>query len=188
MMQKVNRTEAGYLKHKRKRENLKTVILFALPLVLFAAGFVTTKSRLNLLTVVAVCGMLPASKSLVSSIMYIKAHGISEADYNRVVHFTEKQLGAYDNIFTTYEKTYEVPSIVVRNGNVCGYVHNTYKTLGELEKHLTTCIKKEGYSVNVKIFDNIDAYIKRLESLNKLEENQPETDKAILHILFEVSL
>lgn len=188
MSKKVSRKEAGYLKYKRKKEIIKTIIMFAIPLLLFIAGIAATKSRMNLLTVVAVVGMLPASKSLVSMIMYVKAHGISEKDYHQISQAAAPLTGAYDNVFTTYEKTYEVPSIVVRSGNVCGYVANTYSTLADLEKHLTTCIKKEGYSVNVKIFDNIDAYKNRLESLNKLEEEQPEKDRDILRILFEVSL
>lgn len=162
--------------------------MFAIPLTLFAAGIIATKSRLNLLTVVAVLGMLPASKSLVSMIMYVKSHGITEKDYDRISQLANALTGAYDNVFTTYEKTYEVPSIVVRSGNVCGYVAATYPTLGDLEKHLATCIKKEGYSVNVKIFDNIDAYKNRLESLVKLEETGPDKDRAVLNILFEVSL
>lgn len=188
MSQKVTRGEAGYLKYKKKREIIKTIILFAMPLTLFAAGIIATKSRMNVLTVVAVCGMLPASKSLVSMIMYCKSHGISREDYDRISQLTKPLTGAFDNVFTTYEKTYEVPSIVVRSGNVCGYAADTYPTLAELEKHLTTCIKKEGYSVNVKIFDTLDAYKNRLESLGKLEETQPDKDRAILTILFEVSL
>jgi len=96
--------------------------------------------------------------------------------------------GSYDNVFTTYDKTYEVPSLVVRSGNVCGYANGDAKTLGVLEKHLTTCIKKEGYSVNVKIFESLDAYKNRLESLNKLQESEQEKDIAIRQILFEISL
>ncbi len=188
MKQKLVRGEKGYLAQKKKMEMVKTVVLFAVPVILFVAGMIATKSRINLLTIVAVLGMLPASRSLVSLIMYLKSHAISEEDYAQIHDLTKNLTGAYDNIFTTYEKTYEVPSVVVRSGNVCGYVATEYKTLDNLEKHLTACIKKEGYAVNVKIFETIEAYQKRLESLNKLKETDIEKDLAVRQILFEVSL
>lgn len=188
MKAKIKRNEKGYLADKRKREIIKTVLFFAIPISLFVAGFITTKSRLNLLTIVAVLGMLPASRSLVTTIMYIKSKGISDEDYAQIGALTQGVTGSFDNVFTTYETTYEVPSVVVRSGNVCGYAAKEYKTLDALEKHLTTCIKKEGYAVNVKIFDNLDTYKTRLQSLQKLEETEQEKDLAILQILHEISL
>lgn len=185
---KIQRNEKGYLKAKRKREIIKTVIYFAIPLILLIAGIIATKTKMNLLTIVAVVGMLPASRILVTTIMYIKSKGISDEEYAQIGEMTQALTGSFDNVFTTYEKTYEVPSVVVRSGNVCGYVTRDYKSLEPLEKHLTTCIKKEGYSVNVKIFENIDAYKTRLISINKLEETEQEKDLAILQILHEISL
>lgn len=185
---KIQRNEKGYLKEKRKREIIKTIIYFAVPLILLIAGIIATKTRMNLLTIVAVVGMLPASRSLVTAIMYIKSKGISDQDYEQIRELSEPLTGSFDNVFTTYEKTYEVPALVVRSGNVCGYVSKEYKTLEPLEKHLTTCIKKEGYSVNVKIFEQIDAYKTRLTGINKLEETEQEKDLAILQILHEISL
>lgn len=188
MKTKVQRPEKGYLDAKRKREIIKTIIFFAIPIALFVAGLITTKTRTNVLTIVAVLGMLPASRILVTTIMYIKSKGISEQDYAQIHELTKTLTGSYDNVFTTYEKTYEVPSLVIRSGNVCGYVAKEYKTLDALEKHLTTCIKKEGYSVNVKIFETLDAYKTRLQSLNKLDETEQEKDLAILQILHDISL
>lgn len=188
MKNKITRPAKGYLAHKTKVECIKTGILFAVPIILFAAGIYSTGSRLNLLTIVAVLGMLPASRSLVTCIMYLKGHGIPDEEHEKIHALADTLTGSYDNVFTTYERTYEVPSIVIRSGNVCGYSLKNTKYLDALEKHLSTCIKKEGYSVNVKIFDSIDAYKTRLESMNKLEETQKEKDLAILQILFDISL
>ena len=43
----------NYLKTQRKYEIIRTVLYFAISLSLFAAGYITTKTRLNLLTLVA---------------------------------------------------------------------------------------------------------------------------------------
>ena len=61
-----------YLKTQRKYEILRTILYFAISLSLFIAGWITTKSRLNLLTVVAILGCLPACKSVVGMIMFIR--------------------------------------------------------------------------------------------------------------------
>ena len=59
------RGTCGYLRTQKIYEILRTVLYFAISLSLFIAGWVSTGSRENLLTIVAVLGCLPACKSLV---------------------------------------------------------------------------------------------------------------------------
>lgn len=186
--QKIKQGDFGYISHKKKTEILKTIVFFAIPLSLYIAGYVTTKSRLNVLTIVAVLGMLPASKQLVSMIMYLKAHGISDADHEAIKEAVVPLCNSYDNIFTTYEKTYEVPSVVIRNGNVCGYAAKPYKDLKKLEDHITECAKKEGYQINTKIFEKLESYQNRLSTIKELEDAAPEKDLAVREIIHEITL
>ena len=175
--QKIKQGDFGYISHKKKTEILKTIVFFAIPLSLYIAGYATTKSRLNVLTIVAILGMLPASKQLVSMIMYLKAHGISEADHE-----------AIKEAVVPLCKTYEVPSVVIRNGNVCGYVAKPYKDLKKLEDHITECAKKEGYQINAKIFDKLESYQNRLSTIKELEDATPEKDLAVREIIHEITL
>ena len=64
-MKKIQKGKPGYLNYKRKVEILRTVIYFVIVLAIFALGYWQTHTRLNLLTVVAILGCLPASKALV---------------------------------------------------------------------------------------------------------------------------
>lgn len=180
----------GYIAHRKKIEIWKTLLLFAVSLALFFAGLIATKTRLNLLTVAAVLGMLPASKSAVSMIMYLKGHGVSETDYQIYAPLMDSMIHSYDNIFTTYEKTYEIPALVVRCQNVCGISTVKYEKIAALEKHITSCVKQEGYQVNVKIFDRQEAYLERLRSIALLEttEKDDARDSAVLQILHDISL
>ena len=180
----------GYIAQKKKAEVCKTILLFFIPLALFFAGLIAAKSRVNLLTIVAVLGMLPASKSAVLMIMYLKGHGISEADYCQYESLMKGLTNSYDNIFTTYEKTYEIPSLVVRGGNICGVSAKKYDTIAELEKHITTCVKQEGYQVNVKFFEKKETYMERLKSIAQLEETDKDIQKdlAVLQVLHDISL
>ena len=67
-MKKIQKGKPGYLNYKRKVEILRTVIYFVIVLAIFALGYWQTHTRLNLLTVVAILGCLPASKALVGVI------------------------------------------------------------------------------------------------------------------------
>ena len=68
----------GYLRTQKTYEILRTVLYFAISLSLFIAGWVSTGSRENLLTIVAVLGCLPACKSLVEMFMFLRYRGCDE--------------------------------------------------------------------------------------------------------------
>ena len=67
-MKKIQKGKPGYLNYKKKVEIIRTIVYFAIVLAIFALGIWQTGTRLNLLTVVAILGCLPASKSLVGVI------------------------------------------------------------------------------------------------------------------------
>ena len=110
----------GYIKHSKKVWVIKTTIMYAVSLSLFIAGYIATKSKENMLTIVAVLGVLPATKSFVTTVLYVKAKGCSEKLHNKVKEYDQKQLIAYDLVFTAEDFTMEVPAIVVRDNAICG--------------------------------------------------------------------
>ena len=71
-----------YLKARKRRTIFWTLLLFAVSASLFIAGVVTTGTKKNLLTIVAVLGVLPAARSFVTSFMYYKAKGCSADWYD----------------------------------------------------------------------------------------------------------
>lgn len=64
--------EHGYTDAHKKAQLFKTFIFFLLPAVIFIVGYATSKTRLNMFTVVAVVGCLPACKELVNVIMFCR--------------------------------------------------------------------------------------------------------------------
>ena len=63
-MKKAVKGTYGYIKTKRTFVLLRTILYFIISLALLFAGIISTGSRKNLLTVVAVLGCLPAAKAL----------------------------------------------------------------------------------------------------------------------------
>lgn len=177
-----------YYNWKRTREIIKTVILFAVSLSLFAAGYAATKTKANLLTIVAVLGLLPASKSCVSMILYMRYHGCSQDNYLKLEDVFSGFLHAYGLVFTSYQKTYEVAGCIVKNGYVYGYMVNHHDGKKDLEEHISNIAKRNGYQATVGMYTDISDFTGRCKQLeNKKTENEKE-DAKLMELLHQISL
>lgn len=180
----------GYLRTKRVHVILRTILFFAVSLSLFAAGIITTHTRRNLLTVVAVLGCLPACKSLVGVIMYLRASGCGEKAYREISKAEGRLVGMYDMYFTSYQKNFAVSHMVVENRIVLGYTEDSKCDTAACVTHLKTMLSQAGFSdVTVTITDKLDKYCGQLRMLNeKSAEGSPEKDDEIRVALYEISL
>ena len=68
IMKKTEKGMPGYLNYKRKIEIIRTLAYFGIVIAILLLGYFQTGTKLNLLTVVAIVGCLPASKALVGVI------------------------------------------------------------------------------------------------------------------------
>ncbi len=189
-MKKAVKGTYGYLHLKKNIVLIRTIAYFAIALALFFIGFLTAGTRKNLLTVVAVLGLLPASKSFVNLIMYLKATGCSASAREAVAREEGNLIGMYDMYFTSYKKNYAVSHMVVEGKNICGYTENASCDVRACEEHLTDILKQSGYKdMTVKIFNDRNKYLERLKQLNHLEhEKTPERDDEVRIVLYDISL
>lgn len=199
----------NYLNTQKKYELLRTILYFAIPISLFIAGIIQTeagvsgnlhgfalfkaglinpKSRINLLSIVAVLGLLPASKSLVNAIMFLRFHSLgSEAAEQATAAGGNLQM-LYDCVFTSYKKSFEVGHLAVRGNTVCGYSENKGFEENDFYKHIGDILKLDGHKeVTVKIFTDLNKYTERLHQMGSLEEN-PERTAAVIATLKSVAL
>ncbi len=179
----------GYLKKKRNQVLVMTIIMFAISASLFIAGIVTTGSKENLLTIVAVLGCLPACKSMVSLIMYCKASGCSTSIQKAITSAEDGHIGMYDMYFTSYKKNFPISHMVVEGKNICGFAEKKFET-NLCEEHLETLLKQSGYKdITIKIFTDINKYLDRLGQLSKIDRAPtPERDAEIRTVLYDISL
>lgn len=180
----------GYVRSERRFQLWKTIILFLLPLALFFGGWITTGSRTTLLTVVAVLGMLPASKSLVGWIMIMRSRTCSREAYDRIEQVLDgahPPRGIYDLNITTYRVTYQISHAAVRDKTICCYSEDTKTDMQPLQKYLSEALENNGYKgYTFKVFQNLDKYTERLMALSKLEEGTEED--RVLHFIAGLSL
>ena len=83
-MKKAERGKPGYINSLKKKYLIMSLIEFAVVAAIFAVGYSQTGSRLNLFTVVAILGCLPACKNLVEFIVVVPHKGIEPAKYEEI--------------------------------------------------------------------------------------------------------
>lgn len=179
----------GYLENRKLYTALRTVLFFLLSIGLYVIGLVTTGSNKNLLTIVAVLGCLPACKSLVNFILFLRAKGCSEGLKNALSDYDEKLTVFYDLYFTSYQKNFSISHMALKGGILCGITEDPACNAQEAQKHLETMLSQEGIkNVTVNIFSQEVAYIDRLSRLSNMDVEDHKEKEGIVGLLYSISI
>ena len=179
----------GYIRNHKAVTALRTLLFFAVSIGLYVMGYVTTGSNRNLLTIVAVLGCLPACKSMVNFILFLRAEGCSEELHSKVNEYDEELTVFYDMYFTSYQKNFSVSHMVLKGSVLCGITENPKCDCRAAEEHLEQMIKQEGIkNMTVKIFSQNDKYIDRLSQLTELNADEHKNREDIINMLYSISI
>lgn len=178
----------NYLKTQRLYEIARTILYFAISLALFLVGYFTTKSRLNLLTVVAVLGCLPACKSAVGMIMFLRYKGCSDESFDIIQKSSDGLAELYDMVFTSYDRNYSVAHIAVKGNTICGFTEDIRFDEQAFNKHIDGILKTDNFrDTSVKIYKDIKKYSERLMQMKELDADDSNTE-GIISTLKSVAL
>lgn len=181
-----------YLKKAPVYQGIMTLILMILPAGLFLIGFTRFGNAKNLFTVAAVVGMLPAAKSIVSFIMYLRSEKYScpESLHHTVAPLEGK--GAYigyDYYLTSYSANFPLPVVAVGKGVLIGLLTHPKFKPSECEDHIKEYLKKNDIKdINVKIFDSESKFIERITALSESEEQLTSNETQAFTLLSSLSL
>ncbi len=178
----------NYINSQKKYTALRTALFFGISLSLFIVGWVNTGTRSNILTVVAILGCLPASKSAVNMIMYLRYKSCSPQAQEKITANIGHLTGLYDMVFTSYKKNYVVAHIVVAGKTICGYTEDENFLERDFNQHITDILKVDHFKdVTVKIFTDLSKYEERLQQMQELDQDSKVT-LPIIDTLKSVSL
>ena len=190
-MKRVIKGQFGYIKHRRIFHLILAIIMYAMAIILYFAGIKATGDNKNLLTIAAILGCLPASQSLVTSILGFRAKCCNLETKERIEKYVESNMvSVYDLFFTTYDKNYPVCHMVMKKNCLCGLMEVSKHSAKDLEKYLEETFLKNGIKgVSIKIYDKSQAekYFKRLEELSKLEFSKSIMEEDVKKLLFDIS-
>lgn len=179
----------GYIGNRKIMTGLRTFLFFAVSAGLYAMGYVTTGSSKNLLTIVAVLGCLPACKSAVNFILFVRAKGCSGQLHQKVEIYDGKLTTFYDMYFTSYQKNYPISHMTLKGNVLCGVTEDERCDCNAAEKHLEQMLVQEGVKgMTVKIFSKADKYIDRLGQLMALETDDNKKKEEIVNLLYSISI
>lgn len=186
-IQRQKKGEFDYPPYERKRVILRTAAYFLISIAVFLLGYFSTGKKENLLTIVAVLGMLPASKSLVSVVMYFKIPKFSETDYQEISEHEGDVPVIYSLYLTSYRLNFPINCFAVRGNNLIGYTEFPNCDCAACEEHIQGILKQNSIkNMTIKIFHEKARFIERLDQLQALEAGKKEAE--VLTLLCDISL
>ncbi len=182
----------GFLARKKRIEIIKTVVLYAIALAVFFLGWLHTNTKQNMLSIVAVLGILPASKSAVSMIMFLRCKSAPESLYAQLRPAEERGILLYDLIFVLNEKMVKTDCIFVQDTSVVVYTQHKKMSEQEIAKQLKNFLCNQGKGkYAVQVIKNEQKFIKLVQSQlsgNDGKRRVTEQDEKIRDMLFGFSL
>lgn len=168
-MKELEKGTFGYIDKRKQRYLLLAIGEFAVVLAVFFAGVIATKTRMNLMTVVAVVGCLPASKMLVEFIVMYPFHSAGKEVVDEVLSKSGELTPCFDLLVSQSEKCMCLDAAVITTTHVVGYSSDSKTDTAKLEKHLKAVLRGEGYDpVSVRVLKDYKKYLKRVEELNTM--------------------
>lgn len=185
--QKILKGDFRYPPYERNIVILRTVIYFMMSIAVFLLGYFSTGQKENLLTIVAVLGLLPSSKSLVSVVMYLRIPKFNEIIYQEISSVMGDLSAIYSMYLTSYKSNFPINCFVVRGKNIIGFSEFKTCDTNACEEHIKDILRQNGFkNMTIKIFSDQKRFMERAAQLEELDAGKNETE--ILTLLCDISL
>ncbi len=180
----------GYLKRKRNRVIVVTILYFVISIAIILIGYFSTGTKRNLFTVVGVLGCLPACKSMVNMIMLLRAKGCSDEAHREISKEDVKEITMYDMYFTSYKHNFAVSNMVICKNAIIAFYEDSKFIEKEFIDHITTMLSNGGHkNITISTVNDIKKYSDMLSNVNaSYDENNASSSDEIAVILYQISL
>ena len=180
----------GYIKRGRKIYGIVTFTTLAAVLALYFGAQWYFKTNKNIFTIVAALSCIGVGMFAVNFVMFCRAGGCTESAREAVELHKGKLAGAYDLFMTSYDKNYPISHAVCAARCVCALTEDEKCDVKSGEMHIRTMLENDGFKgYTVKIFKNLDAYIERLDDLNKVEQSkEKKSTEKVMDLLKSIYL
>lgn len=168
---KVKKGNFGYIMSERIFIIILTLANLALCIGCYYLGIYIAGSNKNLLTYVAILGVLPMAKFAVRAVMLIKAKGCSDELHSEIVS-KELPVDFYDLYMTAYKDCFPFSTLTFKKNNLILFSECEKLDIKKAEEHVSTVVKNAGFNdITVKIYtyNERDKYLQRLSELKNLE-------------------
>ena len=193
----------GYYSYEKKRRIAIVAFLFGVCLLIFFTGLIMTGTRKNLLTLVAILGVLPTAKWATSMIMILLQKPVDRNVYEVTEQIAGELTHGYELCVTAYEGRLSLDAVVVCGNSIAAYSSAEKGRFEFMETHIRKILHGNGLgNPAFKIFRRFDQYKERISQLASDpdryreglkyvpdEQHEGETrDEAVLRIIKAVSI
>lgn len=185
----------GYLKKQAIKQGLIALGMLAFCAAIFLVGFFWLKQYATILTVIAVLGMLPVAKLIVSMILFMRAEKFSCTPYlyeevMKIAGDKKKDLLAgFDFYLTSYDKNFPLSVACVDKGCLIAYTPWEKCDCNKCKEHFEEYMKKNGISgINIKVFADERKFLERFTQLCEDNAEATGNEKAMYRLLLNLSL
>lgn len=184
----MNKGDVGYLKDVKKRELIKCIVQWGLVIAFLIIGIIIFETKLNILTMVAVLGCLPASKAMVAVVVKWPIKPLDKEKVDRVVNNTNYLTSSFDVVLTSKEKIMPLQCVVIAGNTIYAYTNSKKVGLQSTANYMKAFLKQNEIDhLNIKIFDEFVPFVSRVEGLNNIasiEQNDTkEREETIKNIM-----
>ena len=163
-MKKVEKGEFGYLAYKKSRNMIKTIIAFAIVLVIFIIGFIIWKSKNNYLTMLAVVLVLPAAKFAVSYFVLIPHKNCDEELKNAIEKCKGELNSVYDLVVSNKQKPVGIMAAVISDNQILAYTSSAKADKNLFETSVKEFLKNEKLTCSVLLYKDKDTYLGKIKN------------------------
>ncbi len=165
-MMKAKKGEWGYFKAQRLRRLIMTIVLFAIPTLILLTSILYFGTRKNVMTIVAMVGMIPAAMSMVNLIMLIMRKSLPEEEYRAIKPHEGELTVAYELYMTSEKQNAMVDCIVICGNELVGLVTDPKTDRRFAQDHLQKMLRADGMKVSVHMLSELRKFTERMDSLN----------------------
>lgn len=174
-MNKYKKGDAGYLDQKKRNALLIMCASFLVIAIVFFTGFMVTKTKNNIMTVVSAVLSLPAAKFAVSYIILLPHHSITKDSYNKINEKFPGLITYYDLVFSNGTSPIGTQAVVVSDSLIIALTDETKADKKLFESSVKDFMEKSSHVVNVTLYTDETSFIAKAKLLcaNNTSDNEP---------------
>lgn len=177
MAERAEKGMYGYVDYRKQKQLFKTLGEFLAVSLIFLTGYLICGTKNNICTVAAILLVLPASRCLISYIMFSRAKTPDREQYDRLTKMTAGFPLLSDCLMSCRDRNIYVSFAVVTDTAVYCYSENTSFDRDFFESGLAEFIGSCGDTVSVKLFTDFEQFLKRVLSLHPAENKEKKVER-----------
>lgn len=176
--------EPDYIKKQKIFQSCMLLVFIAIGAGLFLAGFLITKTRANIFTVLAILMVLPAAKRVIALVVMLPRRSVERERYDRMKSaLPSNQVLLTDYVFTSTDKVMSLDFVIIGGQTVTGVCpggHAPDTAAGKREREYMTdylgkVVQGAAPEYRVRLVETDEQFFERYAKTGGKVE--PETDE-----------